>query len=398
MKGLIDFCDIFCQTHPYPLQIYHQGNCIWKYPEVTFDLALPLKEFFLSREQTVFLHQTPENLLFGGVFDYDHSILLLLGPVAMVSVDIFLLHEIMKRHSVESSEKENLMIYLSRTQGYTLSHFKSILHQLCFFLNREIDSSVNDAFLSNKLLLDKINSQNIEFASDYDKSKSFQLAYEFEQKYLSYVKNGNVKEAHRMIASPEMHVGTLASSGLRQLKNQMICIITLVTRAAIEGGLELSSAYQLSDFYIQRVENALTASKINEVLDTMYLDFTERTQKAVFSSDAPKDLSQCLRFIRESIYRPIKIKDVADYIGLSVSQLERRFRSTLGFSPGYFITRCKLEESKNLLAYTNKPLSEISQILNFSSQAYFSNVFKKKFGITPKEFRQSDLKKVHYQQ
>lgn len=389
MKELIDFCDVFCQTHPYPLHIYYHGNCIWKYPEVPFDMTLPLKEIFLLQKKTAFLHQTSENLLFGGVFDYEHNILLLLGPVAMLPVDIFLLHEIMKKYDIESSKKEDLMIYLNRTQGYTLSHFKSILHQLCFFLNREIDSSVNEAFLSSKLLLDKINSQNIEYASEYDKSNSFQLAYEFEQKYLTYVRTGNIKDAHHMVASQKMHVGVLASTGLRQLKNQMICIITLVTRAAIEGGLELSSAYQLSDFYIQKIENALTAATINEILDTMFLDFTERTQKTVYLLEAPKDLSQCLRFIRESVYRPIKIKDAANYIGLSISQLERRFRSTLGFSPGYFIVRCKLEEAKNLLAYTNKSLSEISQILNFSSQAYFSNVFKKNFGMTPKEFRQS---------
>ncbi|MDE6963676.1 MAG: helix-turn-helix domain-containing protein, partial [Lachnospiraceae bacterium] len=49
--------------------------------------------------------------------------------------------------------------------------------------------------------------------------------------------------------------------------------------------------------------------------------------------------------------------------------------------------RCKLEEARALLAYTDKSLSEISHYLCFSSQAYFQNVFKKKFGITPGEYR-----------
>lgn len=52
-----------------------------------------------------------------------------------------------------------------------------------------------------------------------------------------------------------------------------------------------------------------------------------------------------------------------------------------------FIMRCKLEEAKSLLAYTDKSISEISNYLCFSSQAYFQNVFKKKFGITPNEYR-----------
>ena len=46
-----------------------------------------------------------------------------------------------------------------------------------------------------------------------------------------------------------------------------------------------------------------------------------------------------------------------------------------------------LEEAKNLLSFTNKSLSEISNYLCFSSQAYFQNVFKKNYGMTPLQYR-----------
>ena len=49
--------------------------------------------------------------------------------------------------------------------------------------------------------------------------------------------------------------------------------------------------------------------------------------------------------------------------------------------------RCKLEEAKSLLTYTNKSLSEISSYLCFANQSYFQRVFKKKYGITPNEYR-----------
>ena len=51
--------------------------------------------------------------------------------------------------------------------------------------------------------------------------------------------------------------------------------------------------------------------------------------------------------------------------------------------------RRKLEEAKSLLIYTDKTISEISEYLCFSTQSYFQNVFKKKYGQTPKEFRSS---------
>ncbi len=66
----------------------------------------------------------------------------------------------------------------------------------------------------------------------------------------------------------------------------------------------------------------------------------------------------------------------------------RRFKEELGIHIGAFITRCKLEEAKSLLTYSNKSLAEISSYLCFSSQSYFQNVFKRKYGITPKQYRE----------
>ncbi|MBD9017086.1 MAG: helix-turn-helix domain-containing protein [Coprococcus comes] len=49
--------------------------------------------------------------------------------------------------------------------------------------------------------------------------------------------------------------------------------------------------------------------------------------------------------------------------------------------------RCKLEEGRRLLQFTNKPISTISTFLCFSSQSHFQTAFKKQFGVTPNEYR-----------
>lgn len=69
------------------------------------------------------------------------------------------------------------------------------------------------------------------------------------------------------------------------------------------------------------------------------------------------------------------------------SYVAKKFKDDLGINVGAFISRCKLEEAKSLLAYTAKPLSEISSLLCFSSQSYFQNVFKKQYGVTPLQYR-----------
>lgn len=51
------------------------------------------------------------------------------------------------------------------------------------------------------------------------------------------------------------------------------------------------------------------------------------------------------------------------------------------------MNRCKLEESKSLLTFTEKSLAEISSHLCYSSQSHFQNAFKKQYGLTPMQYR-----------
>ena len=69
--------------------------------------------------------------------------------------------------------------------------------------------------------------------------------------------------------------------------------------------------------------------------------------------------------------------------------LSHAFKREYGVSPiNYMISR-RIEESKYLLAETDLSLSQIAQLLGFSSLSYFSQVFHRSQEISPKEYRQS---------
>ena len=61
-------------------------------------------------------------------------------------------------------------------------------------------------------------------------------------------------------------------------------------------------------------------------------------------------------------------------------------------SVGEYITRCKLQEACDMLVYSDRTLAEISAYLGYSSQSYFQNVFKKRFDMTPMQYRKQNRK------
>lgn len=390
LKTISDFCNTFHHVQPYPIHLYYKDELITECPVSDIDFISPYYTALSSMEKELFLYRISDELVIGGVNSAQDHILLLLGPVLTAPLTTSSIHDIQTLYHLSSDAKHAISSYFETSAGKTLFHFRTVLHLVNYFFNQELASEFKDAlYFLNEDMHMKMASDNLE-KSAYEQHVSYQLAYEFEKTFLNAVKNGDVEDVRQISPNMHMHVGTLSNTSIRQLKNQFICIATLITRAAIEGGLDLETAYNLSDSYIQKAEANMTSAGIHELIDTMLLDLTTRTNHAKFDSDVPSDLYHCLQYIRNHTHSNIQVSDVAGYAHLSVRQLNRKFSSELGFHPSEFIMRCKLEESKDMLLYTKKSLSEISQILCFSSQSYFCNVFKKHYGMTPGKFRRQN--------
>ena len=117
------------------------------------------------------------------------------------------------------------------------------------------------------------------------------------------------------------------------------------------------------------------------------MHFTGEVQNLIIPANINHSIFRCTQYIRQNVYTKITIDDIADYLGFSRSHTCKLFKDNLGFSIGAFIRRVKLEESKNLLTYSDKSIAEISSVLCFTDQSHFQNAFKKAFGFTPLQYR-----------
>ena len=88
-----------------------------------------------------------------------------------------------------------------------------------------------------------------------------------------------------------------------------------------------------------------------------------------------------------NIYQKIEIGDVAKQVGLSVSQLNRLFKQEFHSTVYAYLLNNKINTAKALLRGTSMAVSEIAFLLKFTDEHYFTNIFKKKIGMTPTECR-----------
>lgn len=110
-------------------------------------------------------------------------------------------------------------------------------------------------------------------------------------------------------------------------------------------------------------------------------------QSTDFKAITDPYVMQAMHFIRQKACRGIKVDQVLDYVGISRSNLEQRFKEEQGHSIHNEIHHEKLRKSCSMLKNTDKSTIDIANICGYPSLQYMYAIYKKHYNQTPREYR-----------
>ena len=99
------------------------------------------------------------------------------------------------------------------------------------------------------------------------------------------------------------------------------------------------------------------------------------------------DLLRSRVFLLDRSHESIRLLDAADVAGLSPFHFHRSFRSAFSETPLELLTRRRLELARELLAHSDRLVTEICLDVGYSSLGTFSLRFKQRFGLSPAQYR-----------
>lgn len=174
---------------------------------------------------------------------------------------------------------------------------------------------------------------------------------------------------------------------IRSHKNNSIVLLTLCSRACINGGLSPDTSYDLNDYYGEKIEQCTTLSDISKVNSEMLKDYVSRVQEVRQNSEVSNLIRNTCEYIKSHLNENIALEELASRAGYTGYYFSHKFKKEMGCTVSEYILNEKIEQAKLLLCGTTEGIQSISDHLSFSNRSYFYTCFQKKTGMSPSEYR-----------
>ncbi len=188
----------------------------------------------------------------------------------------------------------------------------------------------------------------------------------------------------------------IAETLKNDLRTSHIPIILLTAKTSIEDQIEGMKSY--ADMFITKPfnsnyleESIISLLKNRTILREHFISELPSESRSNTSNKLDrKFISEFTSIIESNLSNEdLSVDDIYKGLGISKIQLYRKTKALLGFNVNDYILSVRLQKAKYLLINEDLSISEIAYKVGFSSQAYFSTVFKSKFSVTPSEFKES---------
>lgn len=137
---------------------------------------------------------------------------------------------------------------------------------------------------------------------------------------------------------------------------------------------------------IEKIQSCTTLSQLEESILELFDRVTEMlTRKGMALNPL---IEKAMIYIHAHLEETLSLETIADHVHVNPTHLSRTFKKECGENMTEFINKVRIEKAQELLSFSNTLAYEVAEKVGFNDPAYFSAIFKKYTGLSPKEFKQ----------
>jgi len=171
------------------------------------------------------------------------------------------------------------------------------------------------------------------------------------------------------------------------IKVRIIELIVIISRTAIEAGVEVKELLGLNYSYLTELNKA---TDIDELLFKLNEILTNFINKVSATKDKKKKIKirKMIEYINQNFTKKLSSQEIANIGGLSISRCLHLFKEETGLSLSQYIKKLRVDYAKYLLLNTDLSLADCAVETGFYDQSHFTKTFSQIERMTPSSFRQ----------
>ncbi|SHD76193.1 response regulator transcription factor [Schnuerera ultunensis] len=170
-----------------------------------------------------------------------------------------------------------------------------------------------------------------------------------------------------------------------KIKSSIVAAMNLFLMSDIVIEYDSKKLYEELDNIINTLLGSVTREEVRyttRLFCNRYLNYVN----SIASKISPS-IQEAVDFINANYTNKITLEDVANHVYLNSSYLSQLFKKEMDISFGDYLKDLRIKKAKILIKETDKTMNDIAEELGFSSQNYFTKVFKKSTGLSPSEYK-----------
>ena len=208
-----------------------------------------------------------------------------------------------------------------------------------------------------------------------------------EQELAEMIERGSLQEAQDILN--DILGGIYFSSGSTELiKLRINELLTVLCRELVQKGADAKKIWSLVADFQKKSAQTEDAGEISFMLSQVLPQLVGMLQ-GEYAAGIHESVRRSLEYIHRNYRSEITLNRTAAYAMASPAHLSRLFNADMGMGFSSYVNHLRVKKAKELLKETELSLSDISQAVGFSSQQYFSRIFKEETGVSPGQYRHS---------
>jgi len=313
------------------------------------------------------------------------------GPVLMVEPEEFLMDEIIRKNNVDESHIDDLMKSVNEIPVIQPDVVNS-LSELLFIVATHISDIQPSKYLEERENLEQQSdiSEYVHYIKTMGGNDSEYESYpiEKEKELLSLIAIGNKSGAQKVLNEIFGRIFFSTGGNFEAIKARVLELVVLLSRAALEGGADVEQIFGLNYKYLSQIHDFHTVEELTYWLSKIMARFTD----CVFNLTDVKHVDviyKAVDYVKRNYMKKITLEEVAFHVHLSPSYFSKIFKDELKHNFNTYLNNVRIDMSKKLLLDESITLVDVSNLVGYEDQSYFSKVFKKMVGISPGRYRES---------